>query len=255
MLSFTERGLGDDPALVFIHAFPLDSSMWRAQVDFFSERYRVITPDTIGFGGSQPPRTWTMHEMGAELLSLLNHLEIETCTLIGLSLGGYISLPFALRHPQRVEHLVLAHTRARSDSDSERIARNNLIESLRSEGIETLSEKMLPRLLGANASSEVRSQVRASIEHVSAEAAIHALVAMRDREDQVTNLKNLHCSTLVIAGSGDSILPVEDSERMAAEIPGASFTLITNAGHLSSLEDSVAFNDALDLFLKRCDSE
>src|SRR5688572_8829267 len=120
MLNYTERGRG--PALVFIHAFPLDSSMWRAQVEYFSPRYRVITPDIIGFGGSQPPRPWTIAQMGDEVLSLLDHLAVEKCTLAGLSMGGYISLPFALAHPKRVERLVLAHTRARADLEPERTA-------------------------------------------------------------------------------------------------------------------------------------
>src|SRR5688572_2664552 len=100
MLSFSERGHG--PALVLIHAFPLDSSMWQQQMEFFADRYRVITPDVIGFGGSQPSRSWTMPEMGQELASLLDHLQIETCTLAGLSMGGYIALPFALTSPSRV---------------------------------------------------------------------------------------------------------------------------------------------------------
>jgi len=253
MLSFTERGQG--PVLVFIHAFPLDSSMWHAQVDFFSERYRVVTPDIIGFGGSQPPHKWTIAEMVDELLNLLDRLKIEKCTLIGLSVGGYISLPFALAHPERIEDLVLAHTRARADNDNERTARNNMIEGLRKEGIAPLPDKMLPRLVGTNASPEVRDKVRVSIERSSAEAAIHALTAIRDRTDQTANLKRLHCPTLVIAGSGDAIISVEDCERMAADIPGGDYTLITNAGHLSNLEDPVAFNDALDLFLRRYDSE
>jgi pimeloyl-ACP methyl ester carboxylesterase len=253
MLRFTQRGHG--PALVFIHAFPLDSSMWDVQVEFFSERYRVITPDIIGFGASQPPHKWTIPEMGDEVLAVLDHLDVERCTLVGLSLGGYISLPFTLTHPDRVEHLVLAHTRARADLENERAARNGMIEGLHKEGISTLPGKMLPRLLGADASSEVRTFVRTSIERVSPEAAIHAVTAMRDRVDQTANLRQLHCPTLVIAGSGDSILPVEDCERMAAAIPSGDFTLITNTGHLSNLEDPVAFNDALELFLRRYDSE
>jgi len=253
MLNFTERGQG--PALVFIHAFPLASSMWNAQVEYFSERYRVITPDILGFGESQPPREWTIEEMGRELLTLLDHLQIEKCTLAGLSLGGYISLPFTLTHPTRVEHLVLAHTRARADRENERAARNAMIEGLRTEGIATLPDKMLPRLLGVSASMAVRDFVRDSIMRATSQAAIYAVAAMRDRADQTENLKKLHCPTLVIAGSGDAILPVEDCERLAAAIPGGDFTLITNTGHLSNLEDPVAFNGALDAFLKRYDSE
>ena len=253
MLSFTQRGNG--PALVFIHAFPLDSSMWHAQAEFFSERYRVITPDIIGFGGSQPPNGWTIPEMGNELIGLLDHLQIEKCTLIGLSLGGYISLPFTLSNPHRVEHLVLAHTRARADLENERAGRNSMIEGLRTEGVSTLPDKMLPRLLGPSAASDVRDFVRNSIQRVSTQAAIDAVTAMRDRADQTAKLKLIHCPTLVIAGSGDAVIPVEDCERMAAAIPGGDFTLITNTGHLSNLEDPVAFNDTLDTFLRRYDSE
>ena len=248
MLSFTERGRG--PALVFLHAFPLDSSMWTSQVDFFTDRYRVITPDILGFGGSQPPRSWTMAQMGDELSSVLNRLGIEKCTLAGLSMGGYIALPFALAHPSRVERLVLAHTRARADLEAERANRNAMIEELKTAGVAGLPDKMLPRLLGPNASDVVKASVHAAIERTTAEADIWAVTAMRDRSDLTGHLGNLQCRTLVIAGSGDAILKVEDSQAMAAAIPQAELVVIPNTGHLSNLEDPAAFNRALDSFLK-----
>jgi 3-oxoadipate enol-lactonase len=253
MLSFTERGHG--PALVFLHAYPLDSAMWRAQIEFFSDRYRVVAPDIFGFGASQPARPWTMSQMGDELATLLDRLRIERCTLAGLSMGGYISLPFALSQPGRVERLVLAHTRARADFEAERAARNAMIEGLEREGISTLPEKMLPRLLGPNAGEAVRNFVRASIERTTREADVHAVTAMRDRSDQTARLANLHCRTLVIAGSGDAILKVEDCQAMAEAIPRGEFVVIPGTGHLSNLEDPAAFNRALDDFLKRSDSE
>ena len=82
MLRFKERGRG--PALVFIHAFPLDSAMWDAQAAFFADRYRVITPDVIGFGDSLPAVPWNMAGMGEELSALLDHLGVKTCALAGL---------------------------------------------------------------------------------------------------------------------------------------------------------------------------
>jgi 3-oxoadipate enol-lactonase len=253
MLSFMERGLG--PALVFLHAYPLDSSMWNAQIDFFAGRYRVIAPDILGFGGSQPPRPWSMLQMGDELGALLDHLGVERCTLAGLSMGGYISLPFALSHPGRVARLVLAHTRARADLDAEKAARNAMIDELKNAGTATLPEKMLPRLLGPDASEEVRSFVRESIERTSAEADIHAVTAMRDRSDQTVRLSDLQCRTLVLAGSGDAILKVEDCRAMAEAIPQGEFVVIPRTGHLSNLEDPAAFNRALDDYLRRSDSE
>ncbi|HET9216030.1 MAG TPA: alpha/beta fold hydrolase [Terriglobia bacterium] len=253
MLNYIERGQG--PALVLMHAFPLDSSMWRPQLDFFATRYRVITPDIIGFGGSQPARPWTMQQMGDEVVALLDELNIERCSLAGLSMGGYVSLPFTFAHPNRVQRLVLAHTRARADIDTERAARNAMIEELKKNGVGSLPDKMLPRLLGAAASESVRNVVRASILKTTAEANIHAVTAMRDRDDQTTGLGRLDCPTLVIAGSGDAILKVEDCQAMAQAIPGAEFVVIPNTGHLSNLEDPTAFNRAVDNFLRQSDSE
>src|SRR5215207_7472476 len=170
MLSFRERGHG--PALVFVHAFPLDSTMWEAQVAYFADRFRVITPDVSGFGNSVPARPWTMAEMGDELAGLLDHLAVKRCTLAGLSMGGYIALPFTLNYPERVERLILAHTRARADLENERAARTAMIEELRIDGIAALPGKMLPRLLGPEATEEVKRFVRNGIQRTTAEADI-----------------------------------------------------------------------------------
>ena len=248
MLSFSEQGHG--PALVLLHAYPLDRSMWQTQADVFSSRHRVIALDAFGFGGSQPPRPWTMPDMGDALLALLDRRQIEKCTLAGLSMGGYISIPFALAHPDRVERLVLAHTRARADFDAEKTARNDMIAALKKDGVAILPDRMIPRLLAENATQEVRGIVRAAIYRASAEACIHAVTAMRDRADQTGNLARISCPTLVITGDADGIIKVEDSEKMAASIPDGKLSVIARTGHLSNLENPSAFNQALDEFLK-----
>jgi 3-oxoadipate enol-lactonase len=247
MLSFSEQGRG--PALVFLHAYPLDRSMWQAQVEAFSSRYRVVTPDAFGFGGSQPPRPWTMPEMAEALLELLNHLKIDRCTLAGLSMGGYIAIPFALAHADRVDRLILAHTRARADIEAEKAARNDMIAAIKKDGVGSLPDKMIPRLVAPNAAEEVRKFVRDSIIRASAEACIDAVTAMRDRLDQTANLGKITCPTLVISGDADAIIKVEDSKAMAAGIPNSEIEIIPGTGHLSSLEDPAAFNRVIDNFL------
>ncbi len=247
-MSFQEQGQG--PALVLVHAFPLDHSMWQAQVEFFSPRYRVVTPDVFGFGDSQPPRPWTMAEMGDALLALLDQLKIEQCTLAGLSMGGYIAIPFAFAHPRRVERLILADTRARADLLAEKTARNDMISALTKDGISALPDKMIPRLLAANAPDGVRSRVRESIERASVEASIHAVTAMRDRIDQTANLGSINCPTLVVTGDADAIIKVEDSEKMAAAIPGGEIRVVEGTGHLSNLENPSAFNQTIEDFFR-----
>src|SRR5436190_1871720 len=232
MLGFSEQGHG--PALVLLHAYPLDHCMWQIQMDELSRHYRVITPDVFGFGGSQPPRAWTMPEMAEALLALLDQLQIKKCALGGLSMGGYICIPFVLAHPDRVSRLILAHTRARADLDNETIARNAMIATLRKEGNYTLPDKMLPRLLAVSTQEDIRRNVRDSIERASAQACIYAVTAMRDRADQTANLGLITCPTLVITGGSDPVIKVEDSEKLAAAFPAGELRVIEGTAHLSN---------------------
>src|SRR6516162_703613 len=111
---------GNGPAILLIHAFPLNGTMWRAQIAALTSRFRVLVPDIAGFGESQPPSPWTMDEMADDLHSLLYSLGIQTCAVAGVSMGGYIALPFWQKNPQRVTRLVLANTRARADNEIEK---------------------------------------------------------------------------------------------------------------------------------------
>jgi 3-oxoadipate enol-lactonase len=247
MLGFSEQGHG--PALVLIHAYPLDHCMWLPQIDAFSRHYRVVTPDVFGFGGSQPPRPWTMADMSEALLALLNQLKIDKCILAGLSMGGYIAIPFTLSHMDRVERLILAHTRGRADLEAETTARNAMIASLKKDGTATLPDKMAPRLLASTATEDVKKLVRDSIQRATQEACVHAVTAMRDRADQTAHLKLIARPTLVITGAADAIIKVEDSERMAAALPAGQLSVIEGTGHLSNLENPPAFNQAVEEFL------
>jgi pimeloyl-ACP methyl ester carboxylesterase len=223
--------------------------MWDQQIDFFSPRFRVIAPDAFGFGGSHPPRPWTMPDMGGAVLEVLDHLQVDRCILVGLSMGGYIALPLTLSNPTRVAQLVLAHTRARSDTEVERANRNTMIEALRQEGIVTLPARMVPRLLGPGASVSLRQSLTESILGATAEASIHAVAAMRDRFDHTQDLRRISCPTLVITGPDDAIIKVEDSRAMAANLPQGRLAVIPGTGHLSNLEAPAAFNKTLDEFL------
>jgi 3-oxoadipate enol-lactonase len=249
MLHYIEKGQGS--AILFIHAFPLNHSMWHPQIDFFADRYRVVALDLYGFGGSQPARPWTIEGMGDEVLTLLDALQIERCTLVGLSIGGYIALPFTAKHPQRVERLVLAHTRARADTEIERENRTQMVGALQQHGIEILPERMLPRLLAPNAPAEIRKRLGWTILKASANAAIFAVTAMRNRPDATALLPQLACPTLVLAGADDAILKADECRQMADAIPGGKFTVIPNAGHLSNIENADTFNRVLDDFLAR----
>jgi 3-oxoadipate enol-lactonase len=240
---------GQGPPVLLLHAFPLNHSMWRSQIAALSSRFRLVAPDIRGFGDTQPPGPWTLEELADDLAELLQRLAINRCAVVGLSMGGYIALPFLEKYPNRVGALVLANTRARADNESEKTARNEMIAALQQNGAGILQDRMLPRLLQPNPSPDTVRMVRTMMTSVEPAAAIYALIAMRDRPDRSTLLHTIDCPSLVISGENDAITRTEECRRMAETIPGAQFVQIENAGHLSNIENPEQFNDALGQFL------
>ncbi len=247
LVSYLDQGVG--PAVLLIHAFPLDHTMWQPQMAALSSKFRVIAPDTRGFGGSLPPGPWTMDQACDVLNQLLDRLDVKACSIVGLSMGGYIALPFYAKFPLRVRHLVLADTRARADNDAERAGRNELIEIVKQEGIHSLPDRMIPRLLQPSPDVSVAGLVRSIIERAHPAAVRCALAAMRDRPDASGVLDRIDSPTLVLAGEHDAITRVDECRAMAERVPGGRFIEIPYAGHLSNLENPKDFNRALIDFL------
>ena len=247
VVNYFDQGKG--PAVLLIHAFPLNHTMWDHQLPALSPHFRVIAPDLRGFGESQPPSPWTMDEMAADLNELLDKLNVTGCVAAGLSMGGYIALQFWSSFRERVRKLVLANTRARADNETETSARNEMISALEQHGTLLLPDRMLPRLLQPNPSAETVRAVRGMIDSANASATAYAVMAMRDRPDFSSALHRIKCPALVITGENDLIIPPGDSRAMADAIPGARFVQIGRSGHLSNLENPDEFNRELLDFL------
>src|SRR5258706_3195117 len=125
-LAHSDDGRGSP--VVLLHAFPLDGRMWDAQKEALAGNHRVVVPDFAGFGRSRDrePRA-SLDEHADDVAELLSGLGIERATVLGLSMGGYIALAFARRHPGRLLGLGLADTRAAPDSPEGRAARDQNI--------------------------------------------------------------------------------------------------------------------------------
>jgi len=246
-ISYVDAGNG--PAVLLIHAFPLNNTMWASQVAALSGKFRVLAPNIRGFGQSQPSSAWTMEETADSLNEFLDKLGVKDSAVVGVSMGGYIALTFWSKYPKRITQLVLSNSRARADNETEKNARNEMIAAIEQSGAAILPDRMLPRLLQPNPPAGVVRNVRKMIESTSPAAAIYAVMAMRDRMDFSSMLHRVECPTMVITGENDVIIRMEDSRAVADAISGARFVTIPNSGHLSNLENSDAFNAALLSFL------
>jgi len=238
-LHFVENGRGE-PVLL-LHGFPLDGRMWDMQAKELSRAARVIVPDLAGFGRSRSMTAASLDEMADDVASLLDSLGARQATIIGLSMGGYVSMAFARRHLGRVARLGLCDTRALPDSAEGKKVRDTNIALVDAEGPSAVLERMLPALLSPGASPEVREFVRAMGRSQVPSGMKAALAAMRDRPDARPWLATFDVPAMVVVGSEDKLSPPSEAQEMVALLPRAELALVPGAGHLANLEAPAAF--------------
>lgn len=249
-LHYEEHGQG--LAIVFVHAFPLNSQMWNPQISALAPDFRLIIPDLRGFGTSEVPAgPYTMEIFADDLAALLDQLEISQAVICGLSMGGYIAFAFLRRHAERVRALVLADTRATADIEPARVTREANAQLAETHGARAIADQMLVSLLTTDASQELRAHVRSIIEHNNPNGIAGALRGMALRSDSTELFSQIKVPTLLLVGDQDSLTPPSEMQSMREAIAHSDMIVIPGAGHISNLENPTAFNVALRDFLRR----
>ena len=251
-LAYTESGTG--PAVVLLHAFPLNASIWESLQHHLSADYRVISVDLPGFGRSQPPRPFTMDSAADELHALLGHLGAVPCALVGLSMGGYVAFAFADRHPDALAKLVVIDSKAAGDDPAGKAARNAMIDAVRRGGASAVAQQMLPRLLAEQTREQQPALVQRLTEIIHSTLPLtieYGLSAMRDRPDRTAALAKIAVPTLIVVGEHDKLAPPEVAAELQRQIPGAQLVVLRGAGHVSAIEQPADFLHLVRSFLQR----
>jgi 3-oxoadipate enol-lactonase len=244
---------GEGPAVLFIHGYPLDRSIWTHQVAAL-DGWTRIAPDLRGMGQSDAPDLgYNMETYASDLAALLDLLGVDKAVLVGLSMGGYVAFEFLRRWRDRVRAFVLVDTRAEADTPEGKKNRDAAAATARDQGADAIAETMLPKVLGAStraAAPATVERVRAMMAATPVAGIVGALAAMRDRPDSTQMLAGLAgIPSLVIVGDEDELTPAAQARAMADAIPGASLVVIRSAGHLPTIERPVETTDALLGFL------
>lgn len=249
-MSWEERGEGI--AVLFVHGFPHDHTLWDAQVAALGERARCIAPDLRGFGGSEVRGPFSMDQWADDLAALLDARAVERAVVCGLSMGGYIAFAFWRRHRERVRALVLADTRAGADDEGARAKRREMIELARSGGAAAVAERMMPGMVGKTTRERAPERVaamRTMLERAPVEGIVGALEAMIARPDSTETLATIDVPALVVVGEEDALTPPSEARAMHEGIAGSRLEVIAGAGHASAFERPSAFSLVLGDFL------
>lgn len=235
---------GSGPPLVLLHGHTLDSRMWEGEARAFSPHFTVIRPDLRGYGRSDPPAA--SFRYSDDLHAVLTHLGVDRAHVLGLSLGGNVALEFALRHPGRTDHLVLAATSLRGFPPHPEVAASlaEVGQVARADGLAAGRERWLahPLFAAARARPEVAGQlVRLTRdysgwhwrENVSPSEWLDAQVYRR--------LEEISTPTLILVGERDLPQNREIARELAGRLPLGRLSVLGGVGHMLNLEAPGAF--------------
>ena len=248
-IHYQEAGSG--PVVILLHGLGGDMSNWAMTVAPLAQKYRVIVPDQIGFGRSDKPMlNYRIGTMVDFLDGFYKELKIERATLVGNSLGGWISAAFALAHPQKVDRIVLVDSAGFAvpkDMDTRVI--NGLNPSTRD-----AVRLMMPlvfynkQIYGSDAAIDMMFTRRVTAgDGYTIQRIIDSIVRGEDVLDN--RLAEVKQPTLIIWGREDLLTPLAMGERFKKEIPHSELVIFDKCGHVPQLEQAAQFNAALLKFL------
>lgn len=233
--------------VLFLHAFPFSSDLWREQVARLPPGWTARVPDLPGFGAS-PPGAASLDAWARDLLAQPDQSHGGRPVLVGLSMGGYVALRLLAAAPQRFRGLLLADTRAAADGPEVQARRTAMAQRVRQEGVAWMAEAQIPGLLGATTRAthpDLERAVTRMMLQARPEGVARALEAMRDRPDSSKVAAGLRMPVRVVCGAQDALSPPDEMRALAAGIPGATFHILAGAGHLSCLEAPDGFAEVL----------
>jgi len=243
---------GNGKPVVLVHGFGEDSTVWRNQISFLQDNYRLIVPDLPGTGKSGLIRDMSVEGMADALAAMLDGEQIDECVMIGHSMGGYIMLAFVEKFPEKISSFGLFHSSAFADSEEKKEARRKGIEAIKEKGPAPFLQTATPKLFSPRTASEMPGLIAEQIalaDNFSAEALISYYEAMMNRPDRTDLLRNTNVPVLFIMGKYDTAVPLEDGLKQC-HFPGkSSIHILQQSGHMGMLEEAGLANTHLQSFL------
>jgi pimeloyl-ACP methyl ester carboxylesterase len=216
MFYYGDKGTG--MPVILLHGFGESSAIWDTQVNFLKAYFRIITPDLPGSGSSPMPDVGdhylTMEDYAEDILNILDKENIQQCTLVGHSMGGYITLAFAEKYPNRLYGFGLFHSTAMPDNTDKKAAREKGIAFIQSHGPAAFLEEVIPNLYGASYKESNPLELASHVEEsraFSASTLISYYRSMMQRPERKAVLENFPKPVLFIMGEEDKTVNLQES--------------------------------------------
>jgi len=254
------RTIGEGPVVVLLHGVPFDGSLWSNQFAAFPE-YKLIIPDLPGSGRSERIDDMSMEGMAECVKDIIVHEtaslffksgEPHSVILIGHSMGGYIALALAEKHPELLNGLGLFHSSAYADSEERKEGRKKTIQLLKEKGAGEFARNSVPNLFSALTREQSPALVEEQINiggNFSAEILVNYQEAMMQRKDRTEVLRKATVPVLFILGKYDAVVPLKDGMEQCSLSDLNYIHVLEKAAHVGMKEEPIETNTVLVNYL------
>jgi pimeloyl-ACP methyl ester carboxylesterase len=251
---------GNGRPVMLIHGFGEMGTIWKNQVEYLENKFRLIIPDLPGSGMSEMIPDMSMEGMAEVIKKIIDQerVDIENDThskglvMIGHSMGGYITLAFLEKYEKEVAAFALFHSSAFADSEEKIATRKKGIAFINEHGAYEFLKTATPNLFAPDSKAKLSKTIDELIEeghNFSPKALVSYYESMIKRPDRTGILKNSNLPVLFIMGKYDNAIPLDDSLKQA-HLPGkAVINILHDSGHMGMLEEKDKSNRLLEEFL------
>lgn len=246
------RTLGTGSPVMLLHGFGEDSTIWDAQVSFLQDKYFLIIPDLPGTAESDllKKENVSLIDYAEVIKAILVAEKISVVTMIGHSMGGYITLAFAEKYPEILKAFGLVHSGAYADDEEKIQTRKKSIAFIKEHGSGAFLQTAVPGLfLDQDKNKEDIDLLIAKGSTISQEALIQYYTAMIERPDRTSVLKSFPEPILFIIGEHDKATPFKHSLQQSHLPAHAYINILRNSAHMGMKEEPEKANEILAQFL------
>jgi len=246
------RSNGAGKPVMLVHGFGEDGNVWNKQIEYLKDKCYLIVPDLPGSGQSEMIDDMSMEGMAEVLHSIIHEENIDTWTVIGHSMGGYITLALVESYWNHVNAFGLFHSSAFADTEEKKETRKKGIEFIKKNGAFEFLKTATPNLFSPNSKEQIPNSINEfinSLANLSSDSLVAYYNAMMKRPDRTSVLKNSKNPVLFVAGEHDNAIPLNDILKQCHLPEKSYFHVLKKTGHMGMMEETENANRILEEFL------
>lgn len=243
------RVSGHGKPVVLIHGFGEDGNIWNGLIKDL-QNFHLIIPDIPGSGRSEmlDGKNISIEDYAEVIKAIIDNEKISLCTMIGHSMGGYVTLAFAEKYPEQLKSFGLFHSSALADDEEKKQTRRKAIDFIKTTGAYAFLKTSIPNLFAGEKHLVEMQQLIEEGKHFTPEALIQYYNAMINRPDMTNILKSFGKPVLFIIGEKDNAIPLQASLQQC-HLPAISHVHILETGHMGMIEEPESCKNVISSFM------